>query len=101
MKISFLTPEYPHPNCTHSAGIGTSIYNLSKALLQQGQKVRILVYGQNQDEIFEDNAVIVQKIKNTKLKGFSPWLNSKDKMKEKIIEGFTNQRLTWRGSEMV
>lgn len=88
MKIAFLTREYPHPSCNHSAGIGTSIYNLSKALLQVGQEVRVLVYGQNQDELFEDGGVIVQKIKNRKFKGLSRLLTQKKI--EKLIDQLYN-----------
>lgn len=85
MKIAFLTPEYPHPSCSHSAGIGTSIYNLCRALLLLGQEVRVLVYGQNKDEVFDDEGVTLQKIKNTKLKGLSRWLT------QKKIENIINQ----------
>ena len=71
MKLAFLTPEYPHAKCTHSAGIGTSIYNLGNALVKQGHEVRVFIYGQNKDEVFLDEVITVQKIKNTKVKGFS------------------------------
>ena len=85
MKIAFLTPEYPHAKCNHSAGIGTSIYNLGNALVKQGHEVRVLIYGQNKDEVFLDEEITVQKIKNTKVKGFSRWLTQKKI--EKIING--------------
>lgn len=74
MKIAFLTPEYPHPKTGHSGGIGTSIKNLAKGLLNQGCTVRILVYGQKEDAVFEDEGICIQQIKNIKLKGFSWWL---------------------------
>jgi glycosyltransferase involved in cell wall biosynthesis len=83
MKISFLTPEYPHPKCNHSAGIGTSIYNLGNALISLGHEVRVLLYGQDQDEVFLDDQITVQKIKNIKVKGISRWLTQKKI--EKII----------------
>ncbi|NEV93931.1 glycosyltransferase family 4 protein [Psychroflexus sp. YR1-1] len=92
MKIAFLTPEYPHPSCNHSAGIGTSIYNLSRALLQLKQEVRVLVYGQNKDEIFEDKGVTVQKIKNIKFKGFSRWLTQK-KIENIIDQLYSEQKI--------
>ena len=85
MKIAFLTPEYPHAKCTHSAGIGTSIYNLGNALVKQGHEVRVLIYGQNKDEVFLDEEITVHKIKNTKVKGLSRWLTQKKI--EKIING--------------
>jgi glycosyltransferase involved in cell wall biosynthesis len=77
MKIAFLTPEYPHTKCNHSAGIGTSIYNLSRALLEIGCKVQVLIYGQDIDEVFEDHGITIQKIKNIKVKGLSRWLTQK------------------------
>nr|WP_294774828.1 glycosyltransferase family 4 protein [uncultured Flavobacterium sp.] len=77
MKIAFLTPEYPHPKTGFSAGIGTSIMNLSKGLLQLGHQVSIVIYGQDQDETFTDNGLIFHKIKNPKLKGFSRVLTQK------------------------
>ena len=82
-KIAFLTPEYPHPKTGHSGGIGTSIKNLAKGLLNQGCTVRILVYGQKEDAFFDDEGIIVQQIKNIKLKGFS-WLLTQKKI-QKII----------------
>ena len=46
MKIALLNPEYPNPKTGSSGGIGTSIKNLTKGLLQEGCQVRVLVYGQ-------------------------------------------------------
>jgi glycosyltransferase involved in cell wall biosynthesis len=83
MKIAYLTPEYPHPKCSHSAGVGTSIYNLAHAISKLGSEVYVLVYGQNQDVLFNDEGVHIYKIKNIKLKGFSRWLTQKKI--EKII----------------
>lgn len=77
MKIAFLTSEYPHAKTGFSAGIGTSIMNLSKGLLQLGHQVTIVIYGQNQDETFTDNGLTFYKIKNRKLKGFSRILTQK------------------------
>ena len=57
MKIAFLTPEFPHPKMGSSGGIGTSILNLSKGLVSQGHEVCILVYGQKEDEFFNENAI--------------------------------------------
>lgn len=77
MKIAFLTPEYPHSKTGSSGGIGTSIKNLAIGLLAQGVSVRILVYAQKEDVIFDDNGVVVQQIKNVKFKGLSWWLTRK------------------------
>lgn len=84
-RIAFLTPEYPHPNTGNSGGIGTSIKNLAQGLLAQGCAVRILVYGQTADTVFEDNGIVVQQIKNVKLKGLSWWLTRKK------LEGIINE----------
>ena len=77
MKIAFLTPEYPHPKTGSSGGIGTSILNLSKGLVQLGHKVSIVIYGQNTDEVFQDNGITFYKIKNIKVKGLSLFLTQK------------------------
>lgn len=83
MKIAFLTAEYPHLKTGNSGGIGTSIQNLAKGLLSQNVSVRVLVYGQKEDAVFYDNGVLVQQIKNIKLKGLS-WFLTRKKI-EKII----------------
>jgi glycosyltransferase involved in cell wall biosynthesis len=83
MKIAFLTPEYPHPITGSSGGIGTSIKNLAKALTLDGHTVRVLVYGQNKEAVFNDEAILVQQIKNVKIKGLS-WYFTRKKI-EKII----------------
>lgn len=77
MKIAFLTPEYPHPKTGSSGGIGTSILNLSKGLIQLGHEVSIVIYGQNTDEVFQDNGITFYKIKNIKVKGLSLFLTQK------------------------
>ncbi|MFN3969070.1 MAG: glycosyltransferase family 4 protein [Flavobacterium sp.] len=77
MKIAFLTTEYPHAKTGFSAGIGTSIMNLGKGLLQLGHQVTIVIYGQDKDETFFDNGFTFYKIKNKKLKGFSRILTQK------------------------
>lgn len=83
MEIAFLTPEYPHPKTGSSGGIGTSIKNLAIGLLEQGVLVRVLVYGQKEDASFEDNGILIQQIKNVKIKGLS-WFFTRKKI-EKII----------------
>ena len=77
MKIAFLTPEYPHPKTGNSGGLGTSIKNLAIGLLAQGVSVRVLVYGQSEDNFCDDNGILVQQIKNIKFKGLSWWLTRK------------------------
>jgi glycosyltransferase involved in cell wall biosynthesis len=83
MKIAFLTPEYPHPLTGNSGGIGTSIKNLAVGLVAAGCEVRVLVYGQEQDAVFQDSNVIIQRIKNIKIKRLS-WFFTRKKI-ERII----------------
>lgn len=83
MKIAFLTPEYPHTRTGNSGGIGTSIKNLAKGLLEEGCQVRVLVYGQKEESLFEDEGIIIQQIRNIKVKGLS-WFFTRKKI-EKII----------------
>lgn len=83
MKIAFLTHEYPHSKTGNSGGIGTSIKNLAIGLLEQGCSVRVLVYGQNEESVFEDQGIVIQQIKNIKLKGLS-WFLTRKKI-QKII----------------
>ena len=83
MHIAFLTPEYPHPKTGSSGGIGTSIRNLANGLLTQGCSVRVLVYGQKEEGVFDDNGITVQQIQNIKLKGLS-WFLTRKKL-ERII----------------
>lgn len=92
MKIAFLTPEYPHPKTGRSGGIGTSIKNLAIGLLTQGCDVRVLVYGQNEERIFDDNGISIQQIKNVKFKGFS-WLLTRKKLERIINQLYDNQEI--------
>lgn len=91
MKIAFLTQEYPHTTTANSGGIGTSIKNLAKSLLEQGHTVRILLYQQNEDREFNDNGIVVQCIKNVKIKGFS-WYFTRKKI-ESIINVLYDNKL--------
>lgn len=90
MKIAFLTPEYPHPKTGPSGGIGTSIKNLATGLLAEGCSVRILVYGQSEEGIFDDNGICIQQIRNMKFKGLS-WYLTRKKL-EKIINSLYQQK---------
>ncbi|MGO4819472.1 glycosyltransferase family 4 protein [Flavobacterium sp. W22_SRS_FP1] len=90
MKIALLTPEYPHPKTGISGGIGTSIKNLATALLVAGCSVRVLVYGQTKESIFDDEGVIVQQIRNVKIKGLS-WYLTRKKI-EKIINNLYHSK---------
>ncbi|MEZ7503837.1 glycosyltransferase family 4 protein [Flavobacterium sp. Arc2] len=83
MKVAFLTPEYPHALTRNSGGIGTSIKNLAIGLVAAGCEVRVLVYGQDQDAVFKDDSVVIQCIKNVKIKGLS-WFFTQKKIDRMI-----------------
>ena len=89
MKIAFLTPEYPHPKTGSSGGIGTSIKNLAVGLMAEGCSVRVLVYGQNEETIFDDNGICIQQIKNVKFKGLS-WFLTRKKLERIINQLYKN-----------
>lgn len=88
MKIAFLTPEYPHTITGKSGGLGTSIRSLALGLIDQGCAVRVLVYGQNEETTFEEEGIVIQRIKNIKVKGLS-WFLTRKKI-EKIINHLYN-----------
>lgn len=92
MKIAFLTPEYPHPKTGSSGGIGTSIKNLAQGLLQEGCQVRVLVYGQKEEGVFDDNGISVQQIKNVKFKGLS-WYLTRKKLEKIINQLYENKEV--------
>ena len=92
MKIAFLTPEYPHSKTGTSGGIGTSIMNLAKGLADKGNAVFILVYGQKQDFIFEENGIVFHGIKNVKLKGLS-WYLTRKKIQRLIDELYKSNKI--------
>lgn len=92
MKIAFLTPEYPHLKTGNAGGIGTSIKNLAESLTALGHYVRILVYGQNVDTTFEVNGIVIQQIKNVKLKGLS-WYFTRKKIETIINKLFSGKEL--------
>ncbi|TDE02036.1 glycosyltransferase family 4 protein [Flavobacterium sandaracinum] len=91
-KIAFLTPEYPHGNTGSSGGIGTSIKNLAMGLIQEGCSVRVLVYGQKEERLFDDNGIVVQQIKNIKLKGLS-WYLTRKKLERIINSLYQNKEI--------
>ena len=92
MKIAFLTPEYPHVLTGNSGGIGTSIKNLAVGLVAAGCEVRVLVYGQDQDAVFKDENVVVQQIKNIKIKGLS-WFFTRKKIERIINQLYKNNQV--------
>lgn len=72
MKIAFLTPEYPHEQIRHAAGIGTSIKNLAYTLVKQGHDITVIVYGQKETLFIEDEGVNIHLIEDKKYR-FAKW----------------------------
>lgn len=72
MHIAFLTPEFPHSKVVNAAGIGTSIKNLTTALVNENVTVTVFVYGQKTEEIIVENGLTIHLIKNKKYK-FLSW----------------------------
>ena len=57
MTIGLLTPEYPHPLCKASGGIGSSIQNSARDLVALGHRVVVFVYGQRSAQVLDDQGV--------------------------------------------
>ena len=68
MHIAYLTPEYPHPKLSHSAGIGTSIKNLAQALAEKGHEITVFVYSQSQEAVFKEGKIEIHAITHQKYK---------------------------------
>ncbi|MAG89033.1 MAG: glycosyl transferase [Zunongwangia sp.] len=62
MHIGFLTSEYPENN-QPTGGIGSSIYHLSQALLNEGLKISIFIYDQDENSVTENDNLKIYKIK--------------------------------------
>lgn len=92
MKIAFLTPEYPHSRTGNSGGIGTSIKNLAESLTDLGHNVRILVYGQKEDAVFDASGITIQLIKNIKIKGLS-WYFTRKKIQSIIDDLYHSEAI--------
>jgi len=57
MHLAFLSPEYPHPHSTASGGLGTSIKNLAEQLVKREHKISVFIYGQEEDQVFEEEDI--------------------------------------------
>lgn len=77
MHIAFLTPEYPHSSLSRAAGIGTSIKNVSKGLVENNIAVTVFVINQSDNFEFNDDGVTIVAIKNKKAKLFNWYFNRK------------------------
>ncbi|CDF80027.1 glycosyltransferase (GT4) [Formosa agariphila KMM 3901] len=82
LKIAFLTPEYPHPEVNHAAGLGTSIGNLTKALAEQGHSIYVFVYGQKQDLEFKEDGIHFYLIEDKS--GFAKWFQYRKHIQRSI-----------------
>ena len=81
MHIAFLTPEYPHPKISHSAGLGTSIKNLAVELVKNKHRVTVFVYSEDANEIFKEEGITIHKIAYKKYPVFSWYLYRKQLQK--------------------
>ena len=77
MHLGFLTPEYPHPRTTVAAGLGTSIRNLTLALVAKGVKVSVFVYSQKEDAVFTEDGIKLHLIKHRRYKYLGWYLHRK------------------------
>ena len=76
MHICFLSGEYPHPEVGPSGGIGTSIKNLARKLVQKGHRVRVIGWHSKEIEL-EDEGVRLRYISATKAPKLGWFLNRK------------------------
>lgn len=72
MTIGFITPEYPHINLKRSAGLGSSIKNLSKGLVSKGVKVYVFAVFQDENKTFNEEGITIISIAR-KGYGFLGW----------------------------
>ena len=63
MNIAFITSEYPHKKLHRSAGLGSSIKNLGKQLVDKGFKVTVFVAFQKENDQFNDGGMRIVSIK--------------------------------------
>jgi len=87
MHIAFLTPEYPHEKVSHAAGIGTSIKNLTTALVDTGCCVSVFVYGQKISEIIFENGCTIHLIAKKKYR-FATWF-----FHRKFLQEYLNSKI--------
>ncbi len=96
MHIGFLTPEFPHPDATPAAGIGTSVYNLVSQLCKQNVRVSVFVYGQLTNKIIAgESGVRIHfiKAKNYRVGGW--WLY------RKYLQNYLNKVISREGINLI
>lgn len=86
MHIGFLTPEFPNISSS-SGGLGTSIKNLSAALVARGINVSIFVYGHSENKKYKKDGISFHLIKQVKYRVLGWYLYRKriEKYLKKII----------------
>jgi glycosyltransferase involved in cell wall biosynthesis len=85
MHIGFITSHFPFQDAKSVGGIGTSIKNLADELIKLNHHVTVFVYGQENDEQFIDEGILICKIHNVKFKGIS-WYLTRKKIQKKMQE---------------
>lgn len=92
MHIAFLTPEYPYCKIKHAAGIGTSIKNLAQALVKKEHTVSVFIYGQDINEVIEDNGVKLHLIKDIQYSYFK-WFRYRKHIQKHIQTIITTEKI--------
>lgn len=87
MHIGFLSSEYPHAKLSRTGGLGTSIKNLALELTKKGIAVSVFVYGQDSDEVLNDEGITIYKIAYKKYAVLGWYLY------RKYINKFINRRI--------
>jgi glycosyltransferase involved in cell wall biosynthesis len=95
MRIAFLTPEYPHEKVAFAAGIGTSVKNLTIALVKAQVSVSLFIYGQQTDEVFVEGGITFHLIKAKKFSFFT-WYHYR-----KYLQNYINQRISTDSIDLV
>ncbi|GEM57875.1 glycosyl transferase family 1 [Flavobacterium columnare NBRC 100251 = ATCC 23463] len=95
MHIAFLTPEYPHVKMKQTGGLGTSIKNLANALVINGVKVTVFVYGQKKNEIFNEDGIDFHLIQDKKYL-FVKWY-----LYRKYIQKYVNKVIDLDGISLI
>jgi len=82
LNIAFISSEYPHENLKPSAGLGSSIKNLAKGLVQSGMKVTVFTVFQNKNHTFFDDNIKIISIARKGYKVFGWYLERKHIQRE-------------------
>ena len=83
ITLGFLTPEFPHPKSTKSAGLGSSIKNLAPGLVAKGVVVHVFIYGQSENCSITENGLVLHFIKWEK-KPILNWYFQRKQLQKKL-----------------